>query len=351
MPTWTSGAAARRGRRVGDHDERRAAEHRERQDPPVVGPDERADDVRHDQPDEGDRSGHAVAVPASRTMARARTSRSQLVPGRALGPRPRQRERVERPCAGQREQPAEEEERQPADRHPEAATAEPADLPEPEGRHPLAVPEQQSGGPAGEPGTQGGAGDGELQARHHRRRPESAGPRQLDHRTAARGPADDGVLPFWQVGTIGGRGPRRPGRRPAVPRRRCAARAGRRPSAQHPRARRGPGPGLGRRTTRDRLVHRPGHRAAGGHRDRVGRTDRLRRTRRPPRRYAPSSGPTTRRSLPFSMLAGAALVVRRRHGRPRRSLPPSEVQVGIMAAAVGVPVFIAPSSGCTGRSM
>ena len=51
-------------------------------------------------------------------------------------------------------------------------------------------------------------------------------------------------------------------------------------------------------------------------------------------------GPDHSRVLPFSMLAGAALVVVA-DTVGRVVLPPSEVQVGIMAAAVGVPVFIA----------
>jgi iron complex transport system permease protein len=51
-------------------------------------------------------------------------------------------------------------------------------------------------------------------------------------------------------------------------------------------------------------------------------------------------GPDHARVLPFSMLAGAALVVVA-DTVGRIVLPPSEVQVGIMAAAVGVPVFIA----------
>ncbi|HSF34847.1 MAG TPA: iron ABC transporter permease [Nocardioides sp.] len=51
-------------------------------------------------------------------------------------------------------------------------------------------------------------------------------------------------------------------------------------------------------------------------------------------------GPDHRRLLPFSMLGGAVLVVVA-DTVGRIVLPPSEVQVGIMAAAVGVPVFIA----------
>ena len=51
-------------------------------------------------------------------------------------------------------------------------------------------------------------------------------------------------------------------------------------------------------------------------------------------------GPDYARVLPFSMLAGAALVVTA-DTVGRIVLPPSEVQVGIMAAAVGVPVFLA----------
>ena len=51
-------------------------------------------------------------------------------------------------------------------------------------------------------------------------------------------------------------------------------------------------------------------------------------------------GPDYARVLPFSMLGGAALVVVA-DTIGRIVLPPSEVQVGIMAAAVGVPVFIA----------
>ena len=51
-------------------------------------------------------------------------------------------------------------------------------------------------------------------------------------------------------------------------------------------------------------------------------------------------GPDYARVLTFSMLAGAALVVVA-DTVGRIVLPPSEVQVGVMAAAVGVPVFIA----------
>jgi iron complex transport system permease protein len=51
-------------------------------------------------------------------------------------------------------------------------------------------------------------------------------------------------------------------------------------------------------------------------------------------------GPDHTRVLPFSMLVGAALVVLA-DTLGRVVLPPSEVQVGIMAAAVGVPFFIA----------
>ncbi|WP_307861873.1 iron ABC transporter permease [Nocardioides sp. SYSU D00065] len=50
-------------------------------------------------------------------------------------------------------------------------------------------------------------------------------------------------------------------------------------------------------------------------------------------------GPDHARVLPFSMLAGAALVVLA-DTAGRVVLPPSEVQVGIMAAAVGVPAFM-----------
>ncbi|GAA5106658.1 iron ABC transporter permease [Alloalcanivorax gelatiniphagus] len=51
-------------------------------------------------------------------------------------------------------------------------------------------------------------------------------------------------------------------------------------------------------------------------------------------------GPDYARVLPFSMAAGAVLVVVA-DTVGRIVLPPSEVQVGIMAAVVGVPVFIA----------
>jgi iron complex transport system permease protein len=51
-------------------------------------------------------------------------------------------------------------------------------------------------------------------------------------------------------------------------------------------------------------------------------------------------GPDHRRVLPLSMLVGAALVVLA-DTLGRVVLPPGEVQVGIMAAAVGVPVLIA----------
>jgi iron complex transport system permease protein len=51
-------------------------------------------------------------------------------------------------------------------------------------------------------------------------------------------------------------------------------------------------------------------------------------------------GPDYARVLPFSMLAGAALVVLA-DTVGRVVLPPAEVQVGIMAAVVGVPVFLA----------
>jgi iron complex transport system permease protein len=51
-------------------------------------------------------------------------------------------------------------------------------------------------------------------------------------------------------------------------------------------------------------------------------------------------GPDHRRLLPFSMLGGAVLVVAA-DTVGRIVLPPSEVQVGIMAAVVGVPVFVA----------
>jgi iron complex transport system permease protein len=51
-------------------------------------------------------------------------------------------------------------------------------------------------------------------------------------------------------------------------------------------------------------------------------------------------GPDYTRVLPFSMLAGAVLVVVA-DTVGRVVLPPSEVQVGIMAAAVGVPVLVA----------
>ena len=60
-------------------------------------------------------------------------------------------------------------------------------------------------------------------------------------------------------------------------------------------------------------------------------------------------GPDHTRVLPFSMLAGAVLVVVA-DTVGRIVLPPSEVQVGIMAAAVGVPVFIALIRR-TGRAM
>ena len=51
-------------------------------------------------------------------------------------------------------------------------------------------------------------------------------------------------------------------------------------------------------------------------------------------------GPDYSRVLPFSMLVGAALVVLA-DTAGRVVLPPAEVQVGIMAAVVGVPVFLA----------
>jgi len=55
------------------------------------------------------------------------------------------------------------------------------------------------------------------------------------------------------------------------------------------------------------------------------------------------------RVLPFSMLVGAALVVLA-DTAGRVVLPPAEVQVGIMAAVVGVPVFLALIRR-TGRAM
>ena len=60
-------------------------------------------------------------------------------------------------------------------------------------------------------------------------------------------------------------------------------------------------------------------------------------------------GPDHARVLPFSMLAGAALVVVA-DTVGRIVLPPSEVQVGIMTAVVGVPVFIGLIRR-TGRAM
>jgi iron complex transport system permease protein len=51
-------------------------------------------------------------------------------------------------------------------------------------------------------------------------------------------------------------------------------------------------------------------------------------------------GPDHRRVLPFSLLGGAVLVVVA-DTLGRVVLPPAEVQVGIMAAVVGVPFFIA----------
>ncbi len=60
-------------------------------------------------------------------------------------------------------------------------------------------------------------------------------------------------------------------------------------------------------------------------------------------------GPDYSRVLPFSMLAGAALIVLA-DTLGRVVLPPAEVQVGIMAAVVGVPVFLALIRR-TGRSM
>lgn len=61
------------------------------------------------------------------------------------------------------------------------------------------------------------------------------------------------------------------------------------------------------------------------------------------------SGPDHVRVLPLSMVAGAVLVVVA-DTVGRVVLPPSEVQVGIMAAVVGVPVFIALIRR-TGRSL
>ena len=52
------------------------------------------------------------------------------------------------------------------------------------------------------------------------------------------------------------------------------------------------------------------------------------------------AGPDNARGLPLSMAAGAALVVLA-DTVGRVVLPPAEVQVGIMAAVVGVPVFLA----------
>ncbi|MFC7359967.1 FecCD family ABC transporter permease [Nocardioides astragali] len=51
-------------------------------------------------------------------------------------------------------------------------------------------------------------------------------------------------------------------------------------------------------------------------------------------------GPDHTRVLPFSMLAGASLVVAA-DTVGRVVLPPAEIQVGVMAAVVGVPVFLA----------
>jgi len=51
-------------------------------------------------------------------------------------------------------------------------------------------------------------------------------------------------------------------------------------------------------------------------------------------------GPHHARLLPLSMLAGALLVVVA-DTMGRVVLPPAEVQVGIMAAVVGVPFFLA----------
>ena len=145
---------------------------------------------------------------------------------------------------------------------------------------------------------------------------------------------------FWQVGTVAGRGtdvllagppvpPPRRGRWRSPARRLLNTLALGDDLAR----------GLGRRTTRDRLVSGSAivllagtATALAGPIAFVGLVV--------PHVVRALVGPDHRRLLPFSMLGGAVLVVARRHGGPRRA-PPSEVQVGIMAAVVGVPVFLA----------
>ena len=146
---------------------------------------------------------------------------------------------------------------------------------------------------------------------------------------------------FWQVGTVGGRGLRRAAPGPAVPRPRRAARGGREPGARlaSPSATTWPRgwaaiPPATAPSPVSAVVLLAGGRAARwpGPIAFVGLVV--------PHAARIVTGPAHRRLLPLSAAYGAALVVLA-DTAGRVVLPPTEVQVGIMTAVVGVPVFMA----------
>ena len=98
--------------------------------------------------------------------------------------------------------------------------------------------------------------------------------------------------------------------------------------------------GLGGRTGRRPAGPRPGGGAARRRRDRAGRSDRLRRAGRSRTPCASSSAPGTRRAPAAQRGRTARCWSSLADTAGRVVLPPAEVQVGIMTAVVGVPVFL-----------
>ena len=151
-------------------------------------------------------------------------------------------------------------------------------------------------------------------------RPLTAGLASWTTGRAAGRPQDDGVLP------ASGRSARSAAAAPTCSSPGCRSSSSARCSASPARALLNTlalgddlARGLGRRTTRDRLVIGARHRAARRHGDRAGRPDRLRRPRRAARRPRPRRPRPPHGAAVLDARLGAVLVVARRHGRPGRA--------------------------------
>ena len=134
MPAWTSvGCATSRPDDIGREQERGTGDEAHRDDPAVVGPDDEAGDVRHDEPQEADGAGEG-----GRGAAQHGDADGDRGPGQddvladAAGEVVAERERVELADGEEHDDEADHEEGQHGDDEVEAAPADRPDLPEAE---------------------------------------------------------------------------------------------------------------------------------------------------------------------------------------------------------------------------